>query len=58
MLWPSPGQEVYLTEEYYADFKTTVLEVLKYGWKVKELENGEATIEYQRHSLKLGSFFF
>ena len=49
----SQGQEVCLTEEYYADFNTTVLEVPRYGWKMKELVNGEATIEYQRHNLKL-----
>ena len=46
-------QEVYLTEQYYADFKTTVLEVPRYGWKIKQLINGEATIEYQRPNLKL-----
>ena len=46
-------QEVYLTEQYYADFNTTLLEVPRYGWRVKLLVNGEATIEYHRHNLKL-----
>ena len=40
------GQEVYLSERYYEDVNATILEIPKYGWKVKELVNGVATIEY------------
>lgn len=47
------GGEVYLIDQYYYDFKTSVLEIPRYGWKVKQLENGMATIEYQRRNLKL-----
>ena len=47
------GQEVYLSDRYYEDVNATILEIPKYGWKVKELVNGVATIEYQRRNLKL-----
>ena len=47
------GQEVYLNEQYYTDFNTSVIEVPKYGWQVKTLSDGVATIEYQRRNLKL-----
>ena len=30
------GNEVYLTEQYHTDFKMTVLEAPRYGWRVKE----------------------
>ena len=49
----SEGEEVYLTEQYYEDLNATVLEIPRYGWKVKQLINGEATIEYQRKNFKL-----
>lgn len=49
----SIGQEVYLTQQYYTDTKATVLEVPKYGWKIKAVVNDTATIEYQRPNLKL-----
>ena len=47
------GQEVYLTEHYYEDFKASVLEIPKYGWKVTRVVNAAATIQYQRRNLKL-----
>jgi hypothetical protein len=49
----SDGQEVYLNDIYYLDFRTSVLDVPKYGWKVKALVNGVATIEYQRQNVRL-----
>jgi hypothetical protein len=49
----SEGKEVYLGDEYYETFNVTVLEVPKYGWKVKEVLSGVATIENQRRNLKL-----
>jgi hypothetical protein len=49
----SVGQDVYLTQDYYDDAKTNVLEVPRYGWQVKSVGNGVATIEYQRRNLKL-----
>lgn len=49
----SEGQEVYLNEQYYVDFNTSVLEIPKYGWRLKTLAAGVATIEYQRRNLKL-----
>ena len=49
----SDGQEVYLNDVYYLDFRTSVLDVPKYGWKVKALVNGVATIEYQRQNVRL-----
>lgn len=47
------GQDVYLSQEYYNDANTGVLEVPRYGWQVKSVEDGVATIEYQRPNLKL-----
>ncbi len=47
------GMEVYLNESYYTDFNTSVIEIPKYGWKLKTLAAGVATIEYQRRNLKL-----
>lgn len=44
---------VYLTEEYYTDTKATVLDVPRYGWKVKLVYQGVATLEYQRANWKL-----
>ena len=48
-----PGQEIYLTEQYYEDTNATVLEVPRYGWKIKAIVDGVATIEYQRPNWKL-----
>jgi hypothetical protein len=47
------GEFVYLTQQYYTDTKATMLEVPKYGWKIKGVIDGIATIEYQRPNLKL-----
>jgi hypothetical protein len=33
----SKGDDVYLTEQYYQDFKLSILQVPRYGWKVNEL---------------------
>lgn len=49
----SEGMNVYLNESYYADFNTSVIEIPKYGWKLKTLAAGVATIEYQRRNLNL-----
>ena len=49
----SAGQGVYLAQEYYDYANTTVLEVPRYGWEVKAIIDGVATIEYQRNNLKL-----
>lgn len=49
----SLNDDVYLTDQYYTDTKATVLEVPKYGWKVKSLIDGVASIEYQRTNWKL-----
>ena len=49
----SIGDDVFLTEEYYEDTKATLLEVPRYGWQVKVLVDGVATIEYMRANWKL-----
>lgn len=49
----SMDDAVYLTEHYYTDTNATVLEVPRYGWKVKAVSQGVATIEYQRANWKL-----
>ena len=46
-----PGREIYLSDKYYLD--ATVLEIPKYGWKVKAIMNGLARIEYHRPKLKV-----
>jgi len=48
-----PGLEVYLTEQYYEDTNASVLEVPRYGWEIKAVVEGVATIEYQRPNWKL-----
>ena len=48
-----PGDRVYLTESYYVDTTATLLEVPRYGWKIKSQVDGVATIEYQRPNWKL-----
>ena len=49
----APGQEICLTEQYYRDTNATVLEVPRYGWKIKAIVDGVATIEYHRPNWKL-----
>ncbi|HEU5147705.1 MAG TPA: hypothetical protein VFT90_13355 [Chryseosolibacter sp.] len=49
----SVNDDVYLADHYYEDTNATVLEVPKYGWRVKSLVDGVATIEYQRPNWKL-----
>lgn len=49
----SPGDCVYLTEDYYIETNATVLEVPRYGWKVKAYTEGVCQIEYQRSNWKL-----
>lgn len=48
-----PGDQVYLSENYYIDTAATLLEVPRYGWKIKSQVDGVATIEYQRPNWKL-----
>jgi hypothetical protein len=49
----TPGQQVYLAQEYYSDSNTTLLEVPRYGWQVKAVVGGIARLEYQRPNMKL-----
>ena len=48
-----PGDQVYLTEDYYIDTDASVLEVPRYGWKIKAYTDGVCQIEYQRPNWKL-----
>ena len=47
------GDRVYLTDEYYEDFKATIVEVPPFGWKVKSHTDTVATIEFHRPNLKM-----
>jgi hypothetical protein len=47
------GQIVYISEQYYNDNSASVAEIPRFGWIIKSVLDNVATIEYQRHNLKL-----
>ena len=49
----TPGEEIYLSDQYYFDTKASVAEVPKYSWVIKAVIDDVATIEYQRPNWKL-----
>jgi hypothetical protein len=49
----SVGQKVFLKQAYYDDLNTSILEVPRYGWQVKEVAGDAVVIQYQRRNLKL-----
>ena len=44
----TPGQIVYIKDEFYGDNNLSVMEVPRYSWKVMKLDNAIATCEFQR----------
>jgi hypothetical protein len=47
------GQIVYISEQYHRDNSASVAEIPRFGWIIKSIVDNIATIEYQRHNLKL-----
>lgn len=44
----TPGQIVYIKDEFYADNNLSVMEIPRYSWKVLKLDNAIASCEFQR----------
>jgi hypothetical protein len=47
------GETVYLSQEYYTDHNTSIVEVPKFDWLVIGVIENIVQIQYQRNNLKL-----
>jgi hypothetical protein len=49
------GESVYISNEYYQDQDTNLVEIPRFGWVVKSVFENVATIEYRRNNVKLNT---